>query len=353
MKIVFTILSLGFGGAERVVSVLANELIKEHDVTIVLTYKEPVQAYKLDERISVVPINTTGKIVPTWKAFRKFCKKEKPDAVIAFMTDTGILSAIALAGTGIPVFTSERNDPNVKAMQPSKKLQLLNKFAPFFTAGYVFQSEGARAFFPKKIQKKSCIILNPLNADKLPERDEQAVDNRIVSVGRLTEQKNQKMLINAFARSTAAENHTLHIYGDGNLREALATQIAALGMEGKIILEGNSAHVHEDIKNAKLFAFTSDYEGLPNALMEAMAIGLPCISTDCSPGGARMLIEDGENGILIPCGDEERLTKEFNDLLPDVDRLKDLGEQAKNIRNKTSISTIAQCWLDFVSQSIK
>ena len=243
MKIVFTLPCLGFGGAERVVSLLSNELAKEHDVTIALMQRDPKIAYTLDERVTVVSINTTGKIVATWKSFRRFCKKEKPDAVIAFMTETGILSAIALAGTGIPVFTSERNDPNVKEMQPSKKLQLLNKFAPALTTGYVFQSEGARAFFPKKIQKKSCIILNPLDIAKLPERDEQAVDNRIVSVGRLTEQKNQKMLINAFAKSSASANHTLHIYGDGNLREALAAQITALGMEGKVILEGNSTHV--------------------------------------------------------------------------------------------------------------
>ena len=352
MKIAFVLPCLGFGGAERVVSLLSNELAKNHEVLIILTRTDQ-QVYELDKRISVKTRNTTDKTLDTWKTFRRVCKKENPDVVIAFMTDTGILSAICLAGTGIPVITSERNDPNVKAMQPPMKLKILNKFAPTFTAGYVFQSEGAQSFFPKKIQKKSCIILNPLDADKLPVREDDAIDNRIVSVGRLTEQKNQKMLINAFARSTASKNHTLHIYGDGNLREELQAQIHALGMDNQIFLEGNSAHVHEDIKNAKLFVFTSDYEGLPNALMEAMAIGLPCISTDCSPGGARMLIKNGENGILIPCGDEDRLIREIDTLLPNAERLTSLGQEARNIRNKTSISAIAQNWVDFITKCTK
>ena len=98
------------------------------------------------------------------------------------------------------------------------------------------------------------------------------------------------MLIRAFAASKASEKHTLHIYGEGKLRPELEALVSELNMCDKVFLEGNSHQVHEDIKNAKLFAFTSDYEGLPNALMEAMAIGVPCVSTDCSPGGARMLI---------------------------------------------------------------
>ena len=345
MNIVFALPGLGFGGAERVVSILANEFAKEHTVKIILTSGRSDCAYSLSPEITVEPTDGSNNVFKNWKSFRKICKESKPDVVISFMTVTGIMSAIALAGTNIPIITSERNDPFAKSTQLSTPLKILGKLAPFFTAGYVFQSEGAKNYYSTKIQKKSCIILNPLNVEKLPTRDENNIDNRIVSVGRLHPQKNQKMLINAFARSQINQDHTLHIYGDGPLKNELEELIETLEMKNKIFLEGNSKQVHEDIKNAKLFVFTSDYEGLPNALMEAMAIGLPCISTDCSPGGAKMLINNGENGILIPCGDEDLLMKELDSICNDKERLDMYGAKAKTICDKTKISSIANEWM--------
>ena len=117
-------------------------------------------------------------------------------------------------------------------------------------------------------------------------------------------------------------------------------------MNDRIFLEGNSKQVHEDIKNSKLFVFTSDYEGLPNALMEAMVMGIPCISTDCSPGGARMLIDDKENGILIPCNDVDRLTAELNNVVSGVYDLKHMSDRAKLLAEKTNIDQIVGEWLE-------
>lgn len=353
MHILFAIPGLGYGGAERVVSNLANEFIKNNDVTIVLTSGKSEVAYDIDSKIRVKALSTYDSVLKTWLEFRSFCKSVKPDAVIAFMADTGIMSSLFLSGTSIPVIVSERNDPSRKRDGTSRIVKLLGRISPIFTKGYVFQSEGAKACYPKCVQKKSCIILNPLDVSKFPKREYDKIDNRIVTVGRLHPQKNHRMLIEAFAKSNSKVSHTLHIYGDGTLRAELEQLICFLGVQGKVFLEGNSSRVYDEIKNAKLFVFTSNYEGLPNALMEAMAIGLPCISTDCSPGGARMLINDGENGVLVPCEDVQTLIQRMDNVCDDLQKLFKYGEKAKLIKTKTNISTIADSWIGFINQCIK
>ena len=351
MKIAFSLPGMGFGGSERVVSLLANEFEKRGNEVFILSLAGDTEsAYPLNEGVKLIPITDQSSTIRTWLTFRKTCKSLQPDMVLAFMTGLGVAASTFLIGTKIPVIISERNDPFAKGRALNLKLKVMELFSHRFTAGYVFQSEGAKAYFPKSIQKKSCIILNPLNSASLPERDPGQVDNRIVSVGRLHPQKNQKMLIDAFAASKAKEQHTLHIYGEGALRKELEQQIQSLGLSNKVFLEGNSQKVHEEIKQAKLFAFTSDYEGLPNALMEAMAIGLPCISTDCSPGGARMLIQNGENGILIPCGDTEQFTLELDTLCTDAEKLKEFSEKSQKIKKETTVEAISKKWLDFIKQ---
>lgn len=350
MRILFSTVGMSMGGAERVISILANHFIKEHEVTIFFTSGDLKCVYPLDKKIHIATVSPQDNLLKQWLSFRKQCKKLQPDVVIAFMMGQGILTSIMLFGTGIPVITSERNDPKGKDQALSLKLKILGKIAQRITKYYVFQSEGAKACYPKRVQKKSCIILNPLDTARLPERQADQVDRRIVSVGRLAPQKNQKMLIEAFSKTKMKETHTVQIYGEGPLRSELEQQIQVLGLQDKVFLEGNSSHVHEDIKNAKLFAFTSDYEGLPNALLEAMALGVPCISTDCSPGGAKMLINNGENGVLIPCNDVDALCEAMDDLLSNEEKLKKFSMNGKKIREKVSIETISKEWLTCINQ---
>ncbi|MBQ7799471.1 MAG: glycosyltransferase [Oscillospiraceae bacterium] len=350
MKIVFTIPSLNFGGAERVVSVLANELVKCHEVSIILTSGNIFSAYPLDEKVNLHALPSEKGALKSWLEYRKICKNIAPNVNFAFMTETGIMSALFLAGTGIPVVISERNDPTGADQILNLKFKILNMFAQRLAKYYVFQSEGAKSYYPKSVQKKSCIILNPLEVEKLPQRDYSNIDNRIVSVGRLHPQKNHSMLIKAFAQSKSKDTHTLHIYGEGVLRAELEKLVLDLGISDKVYLEGNSKTVHNDIKNAKLFAFTSDYEGLPNALMEAMAIGVPCVSTDCSPGGARMLIDNGENGALIPCGDIAALSATFDNLLNDSVALAKYSANGQGLKERVSVENISRKWLECIDQ---
>ena len=353
MKILFITPSLSFGGAERVMTHLSNAFLRDNNsVSIIITDQEFEIAYELDETIDIrsIPIGRMNRI-RHWIDMRRRLRREilsvDPDVIISFFNHTMTFVKLAV-GHKYPLIFSERNDPNnnIKGF----KAKIFQHIALSSANHIVFQSEGARSFYPKRVQRKSCIILNPLEIEKMPEREIDKVDNRIVSVGRLHPQKNQKMLINAFANSNAKDTHTLHIYGDGMLRDELSELITSLKMNDRIFLEGNSKQVNEDIKNSKLFVFTSDYEGLPNALMEAMIMGIPCISTDCSPGGARMLIDDKENGILIPCGDVDRLSSEIDNAVNGVYDLESIGNKAKLLAEKTNIDQIVNEWLENISK---
>lgn len=352
MKIAFVVPCLWFGGAERVISILANDLVKNHEIHIIITGEIPDIAYQIDGGVHISNIHEKSTL-KTWRNLRKKCRQNNIDVAIAFMTDIGTMTSLALAFTKVKVIVSERNDPSVEDRQRSLVVKVLRKIARFFISGYVFQSEGAKSYYSKSCQRKSRIILNPLDCNNLPERNCLEIDNRIVTVGRLQPQKNHKMLIDAFSMSKAKDTHTLHIYGEGFLRQELETQISELNLNGKVFLEGNSKTVHEDIKQAKLFAFTSDYEGLPNALIEAMAIGIPCVSTDCSPGGARMLIDDGENGVLISCGDTNRLAAIFDELLENENLLYQFSMNGQKIKEKVSVKMISDSWMDFICRIVK
>lgn len=355
MRIVFAIPGLGFGGAERVVSILASQLVKDnHDVKIILTSGNKKIAYDLSQNVEIDFLPPKINVLKRWLLFRKKCLEYKAEAIIAFMDTVGVMAACFMMHSGIPVITSERNDPTEKSRKLSFTFKALKAISVFLTKGYVFQSEGARNSYPKVCQRKSTIILNPIEDDCIPNRDNNEIELSIVNVGRLHNQKNQAMLISAFANSLFCKNgYVLHIYGDGELKTKLQSQVFNLGIEKKVILEGNQKDVLEKIKNASLFVLTSNYEGLPNALMEAMAIGIPCISTDCSPGGARMLINsNNSNGIIVPCENAEKLTTAMDYLYTHRDIMKSMGEKGKYIKEKANVVSITAQWVEFINKVI-
>ncbi|MGR5992081.1 glycosyltransferase [Bacillus paranthracis] len=223
-----------------------------------------------------------------------------------------------------------------------------------FAKGFVFQSNGAKALYSKKVQGNSTVILNPINSKKLPNYYKGKRKKEIVSVGRLHSQKNQKMLIKAFC-CIAKEypEYNLIIYGEGTLRKMLQSQVNDLGLKDRVFLKGNIPNVLDEINTASVFAFSSNYEGLPNALIEAMALGLPCISTDCSPGGAAMLIDNYKNGILVPVGDEEMLADGLRYLLSDYSNAMSMGMEAKKVINKVNESSIVSDWENYILQIIQ
>ena len=213
--------------------------------------------------------------------------------------------------------------------------------------GIVFQTKEVQNFFSKPIRKKGMVIANPLLDDNLPMADINSPRKEIVAVGRLSVEKNFEMLIKAFSELKLSD-YTLRIYGQGPLYQNLQELIAKLWMENQIILEGQVEKVVDKIQGADIFVLSSNHEGMPNVLLEAMAMGLACISTDFPSGGAQALIRNGINGLLIPVNDKEALKNAISTLV-DNQRLKlELKKNALNIRKENSKEQIFPEWESFV-----
>lgn len=306
-KIVIVTRNMMGGGSERVIAQLADYFVThEKDCTIV-TINEGEVFYQLDSRIKLTPVGKKhgNKLLDKWKRYRevrRIVKREQPELVLSLPEEIGIYVLLALLGTGIPVYVSERNNPWV--MPDVKLTRILRRLTYPFAKGIIFQTEMAKSFFPKYIQKKSVVLPNPVDSSRIPQPYEGEREKVIVGAGRLFEQKNFPLLIRAF--SLFASNHPeyiLRIYGEGYMLEELQRLVHQLKLTGCVEFPGKTQKLLEQMNPCAMFVLSSDYEGMPNVLLEAMCMGMPVISTNCPSGGPRELIEDGVNGLLVPVGD--------------------------------------------------
>lgn len=355
VKIVFCIPSLGSGGAERVTSLLANQLVlKGYSVTVLMTARRH-EVYPLSDMVQIACINCdddmdlslVNRFLTRLKKIKKTIKNIAPDVVISFMSETNVDVCFALAGMNVPIIVSERNDP--KTSPASRAKQIIRRLAYVMPRGFVFQTPDAQAYFSKRIQKKSKIILNPLS-NSMPERFEGEREKRIVAVGRLHKQKNFSMLIDAFAEfSKTHPDRVLEIYGEGALEEKIREYINEKELQDKVILKGFCKDLHERILCAEMFVMSSDFEGMPNALLEAMALGLPCISTDCPCGGPRMLIESYENGILVPVRDTKKMTEAMVYMADNSEKAEQMSINAVAVRDRANADAVTEQWLEMIN----
>lgn len=356
MKIAFVTPGMTFGGAERVISILANNWCEMgHDVSMFITATNRPPVYKMNEKIKVEYYQAYRESgVSHFKllsSIRNFVNKEKPDCVLSFMNDVCAHTIIALIGKNIPIIYSERNDPN-KTNQ-GKFDKVFRKIVEIGAKHIVFQTNGARTCYSKKVQRKSSILLNPVNLDKIPDRTKEEINySEIVSVARLEPQKNQELLIDAF--SVVSKKHKdviLKIYGEGSLKNKLQNRIDELGLTEHVFLMGAKSDVLEWIKDSFCFVLSSDFEGLPNSLIEAMCIGMPCISTDCSPGGARELLRN-DRGIVVPCGNKEELAEAINTFIENPKIALAYGRAAYEVRNELACKVIAEKWIKLMEKTV-
>lgn len=343
MKVIFVIVSMGGGGAERVISILANQFVKKGiDVTIMMTAGDEV-AYELDERIHLFCAGETSggsmkKRIERIRNMRRFFKENRDSIIISFGPGTSFFAVVADLFLGHTFIISERNDPAI-CPYPKLRNMVYNRAKEL-----VFQTEDALKCFPAGIQKKGCVIPNPISA-KLPAPYEGERQKIIVAVGRLEDQKNYPLLLRAFQKFHALhEDYELHIYGQGSLKESLEAQIEGLGLTDSVLLKGFQKNVPEQIKTAGIYVLSSDYEGVSNALLEAMAVGLPVVATDCPIGGCSLCIEDGSNGLLIPVGNEEELVKALRRLAEEPALAAGMGRKAAKVRERFSEENIAARW---------
>ena len=320
MRVVFLSFLKGFGGAKRQNVLLAKELaLKGHDV-IILSLSVDNNLYDLGDNIQYefIPDRKRGlfKIIKRYVDIKKRLKELRPDLTVSFWYQPMYLCAMMSKKITGKLVYSERTDPGDAKYKGW--LGIVRKITLPRIDGFVFQSKGAQRYFPLSVRKKSTIISNPvfIKAEDYP--DVQKRRKAIVTVGRLHPQKNHRLLIEAFSEvASQFPDYVLEIYGDGELKEELQKQIMSLRLNNRVFLKGTSKQVFDLIYDSEIFVLSSDYEGVPNSLLEALALGIPCISTDCRPGGARELIEDGVNGIVVPLNDKDELAAAMIKLLSD------------------------------------
>ncbi len=342
-KLMIVLGSMSRGGAERVISHISEYYAsKGWKVWIVLLLFNKVD-YTLHENVQIV--NLTGstqsrmKRLPYWlKGLRKLAKELNPDTILSFAARINIITQAACLGLKKDIVVSERNDPFSDGR--SKYVDFMTNWLYPKAKAVVFQTKRASTYFKKCKLKNACVIPNPVAVEC---KAEGMVPGKIITVGRLTAQKNQKMLLEAFARVKKDFPHiTLHLFGGGELKDTLVTQARDLGISDCVFFRGNVLDVHQQMKDATLFVLPSDYEGLSNALLEAMMMGIPCISTDCA--GSDEYIVSGENGLLVPVGDTEALTAAMRRMLQDEEKARDLGKKGALAVDGLKKETILEEW---------
>ena len=234
---------------------------------------------------------------------RRYYRKNRNCYIFSFCVRGTIFSVLAAAGIPHRLLVSERNDPTRITGQR------LRDWSYRKAEKLILQTEDMRRCFAQDLQQKSAVIPNPI-ADDMPEPYRGERKKRIVSVGRLEPQKNHKLLLDAFAEfHKNYPEYELHIFGVGELDKDLRRQAGELGIGDRVVFRGFSSNVQQEIRDSAMFVLSSDYEGISNSMIEALAMGVPVISTDCPVGGSRMYIENGVSGLLTPVGDWKALAE--------------------------------------------
>lgn len=358
MKILFYIGNLRKGGAERVVATLSNKLVEKNEVIIITTTDEKIE-YSLNKSIKLFNLknfdgnkNPLVKNIIYLKRLKDYIKDIDPDIILGFLPEPSYRLLLLKPFIKTPVIISDRNDPKVE--YASLKSRTIMKTLYKKADGFVFQTEEARSYFSKKIQDKSVVIANPVDDRFLKTKYIGEKSTEFINVGRLNEQKNQMLLMESFKDVIKKyPNYKLLIYGDGNLKNELNIYIKTNKLNNKVKLCGNVDNIENILKEKKCFILSSKYEGMPNALMEAMAVGVPCISTDCPCGGPRELIKNNINGLLVKSNDKNELVSAMYKIIENDKMCKKIAMSAKKNMNNYSCDKIVSKWFEFMKEVYK
>jgi glycosyltransferase involved in cell wall biosynthesis len=360
MKIVFFTMTMGKGGAERVISILSSRLAQQGQETAVVTCLSGESAYPLDGRTalhSLIPFGEymeKGKLktfLPLSRQYVKTMQGIRPDVIISFLPEPCIIAALNRRKLGIPVIGSERSNPFLKYR--SRLLRMVINHLYSNMDGFVFQTETARDFFGRRLREKSAVIGNPVSQTdirRLPERERK---KEIIAVGRVTPEKNYPLLIQAFHKASAQyPEYRLRIVGRENDSIDLRGLCAGLNIQDKVIFQGEADNPLDYVKQASVYVLSSSSEGMPNALMEAMSIGMPVIAADCPSGGPRALIDNGKNGLLVPSGSVEDLSDAMKKLITEPELAEEMGRNAEKIAGQYPPEHICRAWQEYVEKII-
>lgn len=350
-KYMFLNSSLTGGGSERVMSIIASYLADMgHDTSMLLLREKEERSYKISNNLRCHQLyyGTNNKIIILIKRFiqvRKYIKEINPDVIISFMWDINLFTILAAIGLNKKIIISERNCPSMQ-QNPLKKFG--EKYIYPLADKIVFQTEDVKKYYRDSVQKKGVVIPNPVN-NELPNNLNISREKKIIALGRLTEQKNFPMLIRAFKKfNRKYPEYTLDIYGQGELENDLKDLVINLGLSESVNFHGYINDLYNKICSASIYVSSSNFEGISNSMIEALAMGVPSICTDCPVGGAAMMIQDGINGLLIPVGDENALYAAMCKIASDESFSRKLSNEAIKIRENYSVEKIYRKWMDIL-----
>lgn len=345
MNIVIFIPSISGGGAERFSTLLSKGLLSRNHNINLLTLSPQVNEYELSNDVNRYILSTKKSFIKNAVLLHTYNKQKHIDICIAIGIYANLIAALSNFHSSTKIILLERNDPKHDLI--SRKSRLLRKLLYRFGDAFVFQTKDAKSFYSKRIQKRGVVIPNPVK-DNLPlYTSKQKCE--IVAVGRLMPQKNYILLLDAF--SIVAQKHPeyrLRIFGKGKEEIVLKKHAQLMKIYDKVIFEGFSPTVHEQIKDSDIFVMSSDFEGMPNALLEAMCMGFPVISTDCPCGGPRMLINNKENGLLVPIGNKVAMANAILEYINNPTLKNKCATKAKESRTKYSLDNIIDLWCQFL-----
>lgn len=393
-KVLMVIPHMVGGGAERVAAQIMNKLNERgydtrfiltsakknevvrsdlNDKTELILLTEEMQAEGAGQKLAHLPTRVCSAVVG------KFCEKQSKDtpaivgkmsidcmyhreikwmhqylqqnpdmSVIAFVQPAIPITVLAAQGLPNRVIISERADPN-RIMRKRYGRKFIERYYPRADAA-VFQTYDAKAVYPKSVSDKGTVIFNPLK-ENLPEPYHGERNKNITTFCRISNQKNLPVLVDAFAKVHKAHpDYTLRIIGDAPNDEGVQVvntikkMIADYQITDSVIFEPFNADVHRIILKDAMYTNSSDFEGISNAMLESMAIGMPVVCTDCPIGGAKATITEGENGLLVPIQDAEAFSKAILRVIEEDGLAEKLSQNASKLRDELSLEKITDRW---------
>lgn len=354
MNISFFITTLGGGGAERVLTNLANYLVeKGHSIEIVVLRSGQIK-YEIDSRVNIIFLDDGSRCRKLLKHLHEvrqsreyLLSKNENDCVISFLELPMLLSLAFKKKMRCKLIVSERSNP----LYYSKLYRFFLYHLINRADGAVFQTEKSKSWY-KNYYGEYAVIPNAINEKFMIANASSLKGNRIVSVGRIDNNKNHLLLIDSFMEICSRfPTYKLEIYGKGPLESKLSRYVELNGLSDRILFKGFCHDIISELADASIFVLTSEYEGMPNSLMEAMALGIPSISTDCfGNDGEYRLIDSRENAIIVPQNDKEALAKAISELITDKYFSMKLAKKAIEVRNTFSPSKIYEMWGNFIKR---
>lgn len=366
VKILFLVSSLNTGGAERVATTLASAWAERGDeVTLVSTYPRRGECfYALSPQVQLVWMadhlgsagNAVTVTVAKLRALRKIMRKAQPDVIISFLTNVNVMALLARRGLNIPIIVCERTNP-AAATNSGVVLRGMRRLTYPWADMVTVQAESSVEAFRRMVPgiRQLAVVPNPLPPGVLQQTTPPVAFHqrkRLVAMGRMVPAKQFDLLIEVFSHlATQCPEWDLVIWGEGPMRPMLEQQIASLNLASRITLPGRTETPWSELLQADAFALTSAVEGFPNVLLEAMALGCPCIAFDCPSGPAEMT-RQGNDALLVPLGDTAALSQGLLRLMQEPGLRADLARRgAQSVRERYALPQVLALWDELIKQA--